>query len=420
MTRIPSDGVPESSLSFLADPYRFIGRRAQQLRSDVFATRLLGRRTVCLYGPEAARLFYDTGRMQRARAMPRRVIRTLLGAGGVQGLDGAAHRKRKAMFLELATGGRVDRLLEHSGQQWTAHAHRWRTQGGVCLYRGAGDLLAEAAFAWVGLVLDEAEARRRTPDVVALFDGAGAVGARHWKARLARMRLERWLAGIVEDVRRGRVGCDPESPLAHVARHLDVDGQPLDPRVAAVEVLNLVRPVVAVSVYICFVAHALHRHPEQSARIGAGGRELEAFVQEVRRFYPFFPAVAARTCSAFTWNGLDFPDGVRVMLDLYGTGHDPRYWRDPATFDPRRFEGDVDTVFSLIPQGGGIHAEGHRCPGEWITMALMRQAAQVLGGLGFTVEGEPEIDFRRLPALPDGGMRLRLDKGDVGSARGRS
>jgi len=407
MADIPHDGVPESSIAFLADPYRFIGRRARRLDSDVFATRLLGQRTICLYGREAARLFYDTSRMRRAGAMPRRVVSTLLGAGGVQALDGAAHRQRKAMFLQLATGERIDQLLALAQHQWSLHARRWEERGDVCLYRGAGELLADAAFAWVGLALDEAEARRRTPDVVALFDGAGAIGPRHWKARLARMRLERWLAGIVEEVRRGRADCDPASPLARVAHHLDADGQPLSPRVAAVEVLNLVRPVVAVSVYISFVAHALHQHPEQRGRVLAGGPALDAFVHEVRRFYPFFPAVAARTCCAFAWNGFEFPQGVRVMFDLYGTGHDPRYWRDPGKFEPRRFEGDVDTVYALVPQGGGIHAEGHRCPGEWITVALMAQAAQALTGLRYTVVGQPKVDFRRLPALPGGGMQLR-------------
>ena len=409
MASIPSDGVLESSVAFLADPYRFIGRRARQLRSDVFCSRLMGRRTVCLYGPDAARVFYDTTKMKRHNAMPRRVVRTLLGVGGVQSLDGAVHRARKAMFLDIATGAGIDRLLASTARQWDLHARRWQAAGGVCLYEGAASVLSRAAYAWAGIALEEDEVARRTRDTVALFDGAGALGPRHWHARLARPRLERWLAARIERIRAGGDAPDPALPLARVALHVDADGRPMPPRVAAVELLNLVRPIVAVSVYVTFIAHALHRFRDARDGIGDDGEGVDRFVHEVRRFYPFFPAVAARTCAPFSWNGFEFPGDTRVMFDLYGTSHDGRHWHAPDEFAPGRFDGTgFDPVFALVPQGGGVHADGHRCPGEWITLALMRQATRILDtGLAYAVEGRPEIDFARLPALPEGGMRLR-------------
>src|SRR3546814_9974873 len=65
----------------------------------------------------------------------------------------------------------------------------------------------------------------------------------------------------------------------------------LSPRVAAVELLNILRPTVAVSVFITFTAHALHQLPACRQNLQADDGYLECFVQEVRRFYPFFPAV---------------------------------------------------------------------------------------------------------------------------------
>lgn len=50
-----------------------------------------------------------------------------------------------------------------------------------------------------------------------------------------------------------------------IAAHREPDGAPLDPRTAAVEVLNVVRPTVAVSWFVTFAAHALHRWPEHRA-----------------------------------------------------------------------------------------------------------------------------------------------------------
>lgn len=408
MTRIPKDAAPDSTLSFLADPYRFIGARARELDSDVFETRLLGQRTVCLVGRDAGALFYDTSKMQRAGAMPGRILKTLLGEGGVQSLDGEMHRVRKALFLSLATGDGLERVVQLADAQWSAHARRWQTAGKVTLYDGAVSVLAYAAFEWVGLPLQAEAADTHIADVMHLFDGAGAVGPRHWKARLARKRLEGWLSDVIEQVRDGRTRVDPDAPLAQLARHRDADGALLPPRVAAVELLNLIRPVVAVSVFVTFVAHALHRHPAAREHIAAGDVEAQTrFVQEVRRFYPFFPAVAARTRTAFSWNGFEFPEDVRVMFDLYGTSHDPRIWHQPDRFDPDRFKAPFDATFGLVPQGGGHHASGHRCPGEWITIALMRQAAGCLTDrLDYTVAGDPQIDFARVPALPDGGMVL--------------
>lgn len=409
MARIPSDGLPESSLAFLANPYRFIGARARQLGSDVFATRLMGRRTICVTGKEAAALFYDATRLQRAGAMPRRVVRTLLGEGGVQNLDGEAHRARKALLLELATGESLYRLHAFAASQWRIHLHRWQKEGGVCLYRGSAALLARAAFDWVGLRLDPDAAGDRIRDMVALFDGAGAVGPRHWKALSARRRSEHWLAGIIASVRSGLREVDPASPLARLTRHRDPAGLLLPPEVAAVELLNLVRPVAAISVYVAFAAHALHRHPQERERLAGGDSvALGRFVEEVRRFYPFFPAVAARTCTAFSWQHFDFPAGRRVMLDLYGTNHDPRVWANPQQFDPQRFAASFDEQYGLIPQGGGRHADGHRCAGEWVTRALLRQATALLASeVSWEVEGDPPVDFGRLPALPVGGMVLR-------------
>lgn len=67
------------------DPYRFISRRAAELGEDVVETRLLLRRATCLTGAEAARVFYDPARFQRASPAPEPLQRTLFGRGGVQG-----------------------------------------------------------------------------------------------------------------------------------------------------------------------------------------------------------------------------------------------------------------------------------------------------------------------------------------------
>lgn len=401
---IPRDPLPESTLALLADPYGLIQRRCRELGADLFETRLLLQRTICMTGPEAARLFYDPSHFQREGAAPVRLKATLFGRGGVQGLDGGAHRHRKLMFMSMMSPEALQRLVDIAADQWRTHARRWAAAGEtVALYEQAHEVLTRAVCAWAGVPLAEDEVPRRTRQLVALFEGAGAVGPRHWRALLARKQADAWLAGVVEQIRAGRLSVPEGSPVHVVATHRGPDGELLSPQVAAVEINNVLRPTVAVSVFITFVAHALHAHPASRQRVAAGDEAyLERFVQEVRRFYPFFPAAAARTRHAFAWQGYRFPAGVRVLLDLYGTNHDPRAWGSPERFHPDRFLREEPGMYNLIPQGGGDHHEHHRCPGEWIAIELMKGAARFLTReLRYDVPPQDlEIESARLPALP--------------------
>ena len=177
----------------------------------------------------------------------------------------------------------------------------------------------------------------------------------------------------------------------------------LDAQVAAVELNNILRPTVAVSAYIVQCAHALHEHPATREKLANGSADdLWCFVQEVRRFYPFFPFAGAKVKESFEWQGYPFPTGRKVLLDLYGTNHDPRIWNRPDEFDPERFREWDGNPFTLIPQGGGDHHENHRCPGEWIAIEQMKVAVDMLvNHCQYEVpEQELQIDMDRLPAIP--------------------
>jgi fatty-acid peroxygenase len=152
---------------------------------------------------------------------------------------------------------------------------------------------------------------------------------------------------------------------------------------------------------------ALHRHPGCRESVALDAAFRDAFVQEVRRLSPFFPALAAVAAQDTDWNGAAIPGGTRVVLDLHGTCRDPRAWEEPDAFRPERFLGRTFDPWALIPQGGGDHAVTHRCPGEWITIRLMRIFARRLALAQYDVAtpgARPE--YRRAPALPKGGFQL--------------
>lgn len=366
MSRIHRLRAPDSTLALMREGYAFIPNRCGRLRADAFRTRVLGSPVVCVTGADAAEMFYSPGRFTRRGALPKPVLTLLQDEGSVQVLDGAAHRHRKQMFLDRMAPDSLARLTALAAQQWRGAAARWEGADRVVLLGEVRNMLCRAACAWTGVPLADDEVGRRTADFAAMIDGTGPAALRHLRGRLGRLRTEHWIKELVTAVRAGRVTLPAGSPAAAVIAHRDLDGAPLSADVATVELINLIRPVVAVARFVVFTALALHEHPHARERARTGGDdEVRRFVQEVRRFYPFFPAVGGRARESFEWRGHRFDEGTWVLLDLYGTNHDARVWDRPGVFDPDRFRHWDDNPFTLVPQGGGDHLTGHRCAGEW-------------------------------------------------------
>lgn len=406
----PLPTMPDSTLALFRDPYRFVSRTCAELGRDVFQTRIFLRRTIFLLGQDGAELLYNPELFQRRGAASLRIQRTLFGRGGVQTMDGAAHHRRKEMFMALAGPEQSRALAEEVGDRLRARAQDWAGRDKVDFYREVREVLAEAVCRWAGMPLPDDEVGHRTTQLTALFDQGRLFGPPHWRALWARWQLDHWCESVIEDVRDGRLQAPEGSALAVIAWQRDTSEELLEAREAAVALLNVLRPVVAVSVYAVFIAMALQEHPDCRERIAEGDDVfLQAFVQEVRRFYPFFPMVAARARHSFDWKGYHIGAGTRVMLDLYGTDHDPRLWPSPNAFEPARFLRQEPGSFAFVPQGGGDAYVNHRCPGEGITVELMKVVTRFLvQDLRYDLAQDTslKLDWRQLPPLP--GSRFML------------
>ncbi len=401
----------ENSIALLAKGYAWLPdlRRARGLHA--VGTRLGGLPAVGIEGPEAARFLYDEDHVRRSHALPEPVQGTLFGKGAVHTLDGEAHRVRKAMFVALLMDGAgIDALVERTAAAWDAAAEEWAGRPQVVVFDASAEVIAGSVTRWAGIPLTDAEVPALARDLLAMVDGFATGGPRHWRARRARGRRERWLAGIVEQVRSGRAEAAPGSVLAVVAAHRDADGGLLDPRVAAVEVLNVIRPTTAVAFFTAFSGHALTRWPEYRGKLASADPGFaEAWAHEVRRYYPFAPFIGGRAPQRLEFGGQTIPRNAMVLLDLYGQNHDPQLWEDPYAFRPERFLGREIGAYELVPQGGGDPRTGHRCPGEQITVALLAALAPRLARLPFDVPADQDlsISLRRIPARPASGVVLR-------------
>ncbi|WP_066173847.1 cytochrome P450 [Bacillus marinisedimentorum] len=413
---IPHEKTLDSSAALLMEGYQFIPNRMRRFQSDIFATRLLGQKVVCIGGEEAASMFYNETLFQRKGALPKRIQKSLFGENAVQGLDGEAHEHRKQLFMSLMTPERMQLLGDLTMDQWKARVSDWEKAGQVVLFEEAKQVLCEAACLWAGVPLKKSEVKQRADDFWYMVDAFGAVGPRHWRGRRARNRGEKWIKGVIEDIRTGKLRIPKDSAAYKMAFHRDMKGNLLDTQIAAVELINVIRPTVAVSIYIAFGALALHRLPQYRTKLQAGDDDfLEMFVQEIRRFFPFVPVLGARVRSEFSWKGHHFEKGTLVLLDIYGTNHDPRLWEDPDEFRPERFHDWNGGLFDLIPQGGGDADKGHRCPGESATLAVMKATMKFLqDDIDYDVP-EPiqnlGYSLTRMPSVPESGVVMVNIKG---------
>lgn len=419
MPQIPVHPKFDASIQLLKEPYHFISRHCSLYGSPLFQTRIMLQKTICMTGAKAASFFYDEQNFIRKGGMPEPILATLLGKGGVQGLDGTAHRHRKKMFMSVMTSENIERLVKLTEKIWMENLPGWMQKEKIHLYDEFLQILTRAVCSWVGIPLDSREVKNKTELLRAMFDDAGSAGLRHFHSRRSRKQAESWITEIVNKVRNGELEANLGSPLETVCFHHDENGQLLKPKIAAIEILNLLRPTVAVAVYIDFCAHALHFHPESRMLLqGQDEHYPELFVQEVRRFYPFFPAVAAKARRDLEWQGYKIPAGVRVLLDLYGTNHDPELWYQHNQFIPERFKTWNNSPYSFIPQGGGNPYQHHRCPGEKIAIELMKMATKFLSRKITYSLPEQNLSLleNKLPGLPASKMIIqriqRVDSAD--------
>jgi fatty-acid peroxygenase len=387
----------DSTAGLLRTGYPYLLELRAAAGAGTLQTRLLGRRTTIVSGAAGARLFYDESIMRRRGSVPLPLRRVLFGLGAVHGLDDTDHKHRKALFLDLLTPAAAKAVAE------LADGH-WREQSGkpvdpAAIFHEAVPVHGAAICEWAGVPTGETYPQLHR-DLMLMVDGFGSAGRRYARAYRARQRSERWARDLVVAVRDARFEV-PGTALEAIATYRGRDRQVLPPRVAGVELLNILRPSVAVAYFVAFTADALAAQPELRERLRGGGEELlESLADEVRRFYPFVPMVAAKVRRSVTVDGIRLRRGGRVLLDVYGTLHDPQLWAAPEQFEVDRFVGVDPDLYTYFPQGGGDPVFTHRCPGERVAIELIKAAARHLVDDRPPVRARHDYPLNRIPTRP--------------------
>ncbi|MGK0552069.1 cytochrome P450 [Enterococcus faecalis] len=407
--------VPETKLKLteikemLAAGYTLLGNLREEVQAPVVKAKFFNKELIAIYGKEAAKTFYDPKNFKREGAMPKIVLKTLFGEGGVQTLDGKEHQQRKSYFMYLMSPQRMadyHDILERNLSAALAAQH-----GTFELFDLAKGVFFTSICEWSGINLNQFSAAEidelanyqismisaTSPSVVSQFQGVEN-----------RKKSEQWAQRLIEAARKNPVPELSDRALYTFAQAQTPNGDLLPLETAAVELLNIIRPTVALTVWAALMGHALFSRDDLYQQLKNDFSRLQdSFIQEMRRYYPFFPMLPAIAIRGVEVDGYAIPKGSWVVLDLYGTDHDPRLYNEPQNFIIDRFVGrtkelSYEEEYEMIAQGGGDFRSMHRCAGEWITLHSLRVFSdQLVNHFTFSVPQQDwEVPLNQFPTFP--------------------
>jgi len=394
----------------------------RQLREDVDApvvkAEFLTEDITAIYGEEAARKFYKPENFTREGAMPKPVLKTLFGEDGVQTLDGKEHHHRKNYFMDLMTPDRMEDYRKILDRNLTTELDK--QHGEFELFDLANRVLFNSICEWSGINVDKYDLKtldKLAHNQISMISGAVTSPTDHIKGITDRNNSEKWAQDLIKEAREHPVAEEENRALYTFANATGLDGELLPIDVAAVELLNIIRPTVALTVWMALMGHALFAKQDVYDKLKADFDNLQdPFIQEMRRYYPFFPMLPAIAVRDVEINGYQIPKDSWVVLDLYGTNHDERTIASPKQFDIERYIGKAKDIsyeeeYEMIAQGGGKFREMHRCAGEWITLHSMRVFSDhLVNKYEFTVpEQDWTIPMDQFPTYPNSKALLFKD-----------
>lgn len=398
--------------------YNLLGELREDVDAPVVKAEFFNESITVIYGEEAARKFYDPENFKREGAMPKPVLKTLFGEDGVQTLDGKAHHHRKNYFMDLMTPERMEEyhqvLAKHLSEALD------KQHGEFELFDLANKVLFNAISEWSGINLakfDKETLEKLAENQISMISSAVTSPTDHMKGISDRKESEKWAQELIKEARKHPVLGKENRALYTFANATDLNGELLPVEVAAVDLLNIIRPTVALTVWVALMGHALFAKEGIYNALQADFANLQdPFIQEMRRYYPFFPMLPAISISDVEIDGYEIPKDSWVVLDVYGTNHDERNLVLPEQFDIERYIGKAKDLsyeeeYEMIAQGGGKFREMHRCAGEWITLHSMRVFSDhLVNKYEFTVpEQDWTIAMNQFPTYPNSKALLFKD-----------
>ncbi|XP_076335674.1 cytochrome P450 315a1, mitochondrial-like [Tachypleus tridentatus] len=138
---------------------------------------------------------------------------------------------------------------------------------------------------------------------------------------------------------------------------------------------------------------------------------LKAVIKEALRLYPVAPFLTRILSQDIILNGYKVPAGKLILMSLYTTGRDPRFFPEPSKFKPDRWLRNRDTrdvinTFACLPFGFGTRS----CIGRRVAeMQMQFLLAKVIQNFHLVPANTKDVGIiMRMITTPSEPIKLRL------------
>jgi cytochrome P450 len=430
---VPGDGgLPflGQTLSMLRDPLGLAQRRYAQY-GPVSWGKVLGKRMVALYGPEAAEAVLVNRDKAFANGPAWSFFIGPFFYRGIMLMDFEEHLHHRRIMQQAFSRDRLRSYQKAMSPSITRGLDSWQPGDFKVLPNFKQLTLDLAMDVFMGVELDRAQADRINKAFIdAVRAGLSIIrypvpGGRWRRGLQARRTLEAFFNEHLP-AKRADGGDDLFAALCQAETD---DGHRFsDEDIVSHMIFVLMAAHDTSTITMTTMAYYLAKHPEWQERVReesrALGKEtldfedldrlvsLDLVMKECLRLVAPVPGLPRETVKDTSVLGYHVPAGTMVTISPNVNHHIADYWPDPDRFDPERFSADrrEDKIhqYAWEPFGGGVH----KCIGlHFGGMEVKSVMHQVLLRYRWTVPAEYEwpLDMSTLP-VPKDGLPVRLER----------
>ncbi|WP_017299442.1 cytochrome P450 [Nodosilinea nodulosa] len=434
-----SFGLPilGETLSFLFDPE--FARKRQAQYGPVFKTRILGRPTVVMTGPEANQFLLSTNMdcFSWREGWPG-TFKELLGESLFL-QEGEEHHRNRKLLMPAFHGPALVGYIDTMQRLTDRYARRWEEMGQFTWF----DEMKQLTFDIASTLLLGSEPGAETAQLSRWFteltNGLFAPPIRWgWTTFGRAISARDRLLDHIEQVVKARQAHPTHDALGLLVQSEDEEGNRLSIEEIKVQaLLMLFAGHETTTSMLTSLVMALAQHPdvwekarqEQEALMAASGpvaleqiRQmpyLDQIVKEVERLYPPVAGGFRGVVKAFEFNGYRVPEGWMALYRIDAAHRDRTIYTSPESFDPDRFSPDraehKRSDFSLVGFGGGPRV----CLGlAFAQLEIKLVAAHLLRHYTWELVPNQDLHMISIPTLrPKSGLNVVFKKRDHAQAQ---
>ncbi|KAL2973052.1 hypothetical protein AAZX31_14G026600 [Glycine max] len=292
----------------------------------IFRTRIMGSPTVVVNGAEANKFLLSNEFKLVKSSWPSSSVE-LMGRDSIMEKDGERHRfLRGVIGTSLGYAGLELLVLKLLGQQK------------ISLYRSTKVLSFSVVFeCLLGIKVEPGLLDTFERMLEGVFSPAVMFpGSKFWRAKKARVEIEKMLVKVVREKRREMEGSMGREQDGMLLSKLVIDN-----------VVLLVFAAHDTTFAVAMTFKMLAKHPDCFGKL----LQEHVAIMSNKRWGENLTMKHEIAITDIEYEGFIIPSGWKVLWTTYGTHYNEEYFKDPMSFNPSRFEEGIPQ-YAFIPFGG--------------------------------------------------------------------